>query len=69
VKASDENDRVRQRPIAVFLLGCLLFTWPVLALFNLPAWVAGVPVLFVYLFAAWAVLILLIRLVGGRPDR
>jgi hypothetical protein len=69
VKASAEDDRVRQRPIAVFLLGCLLFTWPVLALFNLPAWIASVPVLFAYLFAAWAALILLIRLVGGRSER
>jgi apolipoprotein N-acyltransferase len=68
MKTTDENGR-RQWPIAVFLLGCLLFSWPVLALFDVPGWIAGVPALFAYLFAAWAALIVLIGLVSGRPDR
>ncbi|MBL0144083.1 MAG: hypothetical protein IPP91_18765 [Betaproteobacteria bacterium] len=38
---------------ALFLLGCLLFNYPILALFNVGATAAGVPVLYVYLFAAW----------------
>ena len=41
------------RIVALFLLGCLLFNYPVLALFNVGATAAGVPVLYVYLFAAW----------------
>jgi hypothetical protein len=48
------------RVIAVFLLGCLAFGYPLLALFNAPATVAGVPVLYLYVFGAWAALILLI---------
>jgi apolipoprotein N-acyltransferase len=68
MKTTDDNGG-RQWPSAVFLLGCLLFSWPVLALFDVPAWIAGVPVLFAYLFAAWAALIVLIGLVSGRPDR
>lgn len=59
----------RQWPIAVFLLGCLLFGWPLLALFNVPVRIAGLPALFAYLFAAWAALIVLIGLVSSRPDR
>ena len=66
MKAPDENGRDRQWPIAVFLLGCLLFSWPLLALFNVPAAVAGVPLLYAYLFAAWAGLIVLIAVVSGR---
>ena len=48
------------RVIAVFLLGCLAFGYPLLALFNVPATVVGVPVLYLYVFGAWGALILLI---------
>jgi hypothetical protein len=48
------------RIVAVFLLGCLLFGYPLLALFNVPATALGVPVLYLYVFGAWAALILLI---------
>jgi hypothetical protein len=47
------------RIVSLFLLGCLLFTYPVLAIFNVGATVAGIPVLYVYLFAAWGLLIAL----------
>ena len=51
-----------QRLIALFVLGCLLFNYPVLSLFNLPAEAFGVPVLYAYIFAAWTVLIVLMAL-------
>jgi hypothetical protein len=41
------------RIVALFLLACLLFNYPVLTLFNVGATAGGVPVLYVYLFAAW----------------
>jgi apolipoprotein N-acyltransferase len=68
MKAADENGRERQWPVAVFLLGALLFSWPLLALFDVPASVAGVPLLCLYLFAAWAGLIVLIAAVSGRSQ-
>lgn len=46
-----------QRLVAVFLAGCLLFNYPVLSLFDRPVELFGLPLLFVYLFAAWAGLI------------
>ncbi len=52
-----------QRLAALFLLGCLLFNYPLLALFNHPGLVVGVPVLYVYVFAAWALLIALMAIV------
>lgn len=58
--------RIAQRVIAVFLLGCLLFSFPLLALFNVPALAGGIPVLFVYIFGAWAGLIVLVALVMAR---
>ena len=67
--APDKNSRDRQWVIAVFLLGCLLFSYPLLALFNVRASVAGVPLLYAYLFVAWTGLIALIAVVSGRSRR
>ena len=57
-----------QRLVALFMLGCLLFSYPLLALFDSDGRVFGVPLLFAYLFGAWAVLIVLMMLVieGSR---
>lgn len=52
-----------QRLFALFVLGGLLFNYPLLALFNRAALLGGVPVLYVYVFAAWALLIGLLALV------
>ena len=51
-----------QRLVALFALGVLLFTYPLLALFNGGGSVFGLPALYAYLFSAWAVLILLLSL-------
>ena len=48
-----------QRFVALCLLGTLLFNYPILALFNVSGMVFGVPVLYVYMFIAWAALIAL----------
>ena len=60
--------RKGERLIGVFLLGCLLFNFPMLALFNVRAAVFGVPLLYAYLFAAWLLLIALIALIMERSD-
>jgi predicted permease len=58
-----------QRLAAVFLLGCLLFNYPVLALFNKAAVVLGIPVLYAYIFLAWLGFIVLVAVVvERRPD-
>lgn len=46
-----------QKLVAIFLLGCVLLNYPVLYLFNSPHTVLGIPVLFAYIFGAWALLI------------
>lgn len=43
-----------QRLVAVFLIGAVLLNYPILSLFDRPAEVFGVPLLFLYVFAAWA---------------
>ncbi|GAB4268237.1 MULTISPECIES: hypothetical protein [Deferrisoma] len=52
-------DSGARRLSALFVLGVILFFSPLLALFNRPVAVAGVPLLPLYLFLAWAVLLAL----------
>jgi hypothetical protein len=58
-----------QRLVALFMLGCLLFSYPLLTLFDSDGRVFGIPLLFAYLFAAWALLIVLMMLVIERSNR
>ena len=58
-----------QRLVAVFLLGCLLLNFPLLYLFSGSTPLAGVPMLFVYVFAAWGLVIALLALVIERARR
>ena len=53
-----------QRFVALCALGLLLFNFPILALFNVNDTVLGVPVLYAYIFIAWALLIALMCLVA-----
>ena len=50
----------------LFLLGVLLFNYPLLALFNVQGSVFGVPLLYAYIFAAWGLLIALVAVVMER---
>jgi hypothetical protein len=57
-----------QRLAALFLLGFLLFNYPLLTLFAGSIHVLGVPLLYVYVFAVWALLIGLMALVVEKRD-
>ena len=63
-----KSSRKGQRLVGLFLLGCLLFNYPLLALFNARVTVFGVPLLYAYLFAAWALLIALVAVIMERTD-
>ncbi len=52
-----------QRLVALFLLGCLLFNYPLLNLFSYSGEVLGIPLLYVYIFGVWALLIGVMALV------
>jgi len=67
------KDSIRNRRlVGVFLLGIILFNYPVLSLFNLTYLVFGIPILYLYTFCSWAALIGMIALVTkvnvARPD-
>ena len=55
-----------QRLAAVFLLGCVLFNYPLIALFNKPGEIADIPLLYFFLFGPWALLIVLMAWVIER---
>ena len=61
-----EFDVRGQRLAALCLLGLLLFSYPLLAVFNVQATVFGIPLLYAYFFVAWAALIALMALVVER---
>ena len=46
--------------VATFLLGCLAFSPPILLIFGAEVSFLTLPLLYIYLFAAWALIILLI---------
>ena len=57
-----------QRLAALFLLGLLLLNYPLLTLFSGSAHVFGIPVLYFYVFAVWALLIGLMALVVEKRN-
>jgi hypothetical protein len=64
-----DQDRGK-RLIAVFLLGLVLINFPLLAVVEAGQRWFGLPPLFVYLFVAWAGLIVLLALIlERRPAR
>jgi hypothetical protein len=65
MRGSDTGDRL----IALFLLGVLALSPPLLAVFRAEAFVFGLPLLFFYVFAAWAVLIGLLAFIIERRRR
>jgi hypothetical protein len=60
------SGRRGERLAGLFLLGCLLFNFPLLGLFNVSYTVLGVPVVYAYLFGAWALLIALVAVIMER---
>lgn len=52
-----------QRLIVIFLVGSLLFNYPLLSIFSPNGMLWGIPILYIYIFTAWAALIGLLALV------
>lgn len=59
--------RRAEQSVALFLLGLVCFTPPLLGIFGMPERVFGLPVLYLYLFAVWGALIALAAWIAGRP--
>lgn len=58
---SPQNNK-NARLVGLFLLGCVLFNYPILSIFNLDVSIMRIPFLFLYIFLGWGLFILLIYL-------
>ncbi|MDY0014141.1 MAG: hypothetical protein RBS40_14790 [Rhodocyclaceae bacterium] len=61
---------VGQRLVVVFLAGMLLINYPLLALFDHPdIGLAGIPVLYLYVFGVWLGAVLVMAWISERDYR
>ena len=56
------DSKKNKRLIALFLLGCVMLNYPILSLVNFETLVLGLPLLYVYIFGVWCLLIALTAL-------
>jgi hypothetical protein len=65
-----KSSRTRaQRFTYLFIVGVLAFNYPLLSLFDVPRRIFGVPLLYVYIFVVWALLIVLVGVTAkSRPS-
>jgi hypothetical protein len=61
------SGKTGQRLAAIFMMGCVLLNFPILFLFARHGEIAGIPLLFAYVFGAWSLLIGLMAFVVERP--
>jgi hypothetical protein len=59
---------VKAKLIAVTALATAGFTYPLLSLFDRPVQVLGVPLVWAYLFALWALLIVAVAVLSRRAE-
>ena len=64
-----ERNRTSERFAGVAVLAALLLNPPILSLFSVDATVFGIPLLFFYLFVAWALVIFLIAVSARHVGR
>jgi hypothetical protein len=62
------DERATSRLVAIFVLGFLLFAPPLISVFDRNTRVIGVPLLWLYLFLAWGLVIGLIAVTVRRSD-
>ena len=63
-----QNKWKNKRLTGLFLLGILLFNYPIISLFNLDTMLLGFPLLYLYLFSTWGFLILLIVIIMEKAS-
>jgi hypothetical protein len=63
------DNRKTRRLAGVFLLGWVLLNYPILSIFNLPALLAGIPLLYAFVFSVWVLIIALVGVIihCGQP--
>jgi len=62
-----ETKQQNERLIAVLIAGLLALNYPLLSLFSKVRLVFGVPLLYLYLFAVWYIIIACVALILAKP--
>ena len=60
------ENKKSKRLVALYLFGFVLLNYPILSLLNISITVFGFPLLYIYIFGVWGLLILLAALVVSR---
>jgi hypothetical protein len=63
------DNRKSKRLVALFLFGFVLLNYPILSLLNLDITVFGIPLVYLYIFGIWSLLIFLSALVMSRSHK
>jgi hypothetical protein len=54
--------------MGLFFLGCVLFNYPIITLFNRRVALFGIPLLYLYLFVVWTAILVAIMLITKGRD-
>lgn len=60
--------QTRSRLTVVGVIGFLLVNYPLLSLFDLPRTIGGIPLLWLYLYLLWAVIIVALAVIVRKAD-
>jgi hypothetical protein len=60
------ENKKNKRLVALFLFGFVLLNYPILSLLNINRMILGFPLLYIYIFGVWGLLIFLAGLVTSR---
>ncbi len=61
---SDKNKRL----VSLFLLGAVFFNYPLLFIFNHKSYVLGFPILYLYIFSLWLLMIVMMIVITTRRN-
>lgn len=58
---SEATEIRNKRLIGLFLMGCIVFNYPILSLFNVDRLIFGIPLLYLFIFGVWFIFIFLMK--------
>lgn len=62
-----EKKRRNERLVAILFLGIISLNYPLLSLFSKNSLFLGIPILYLYIFSIWAILIICIAFILEKP--
>lgn len=64
-----KEQKKEQRLLAISLLFGLLFSFPVISIFNTSELIGGIPLLYLYVFVVWAIMIAILFLMLNQKNK